>query len=1328
MSPKSMETPRELRVDEQVLEPTYEGALALGPSGRPAASTVLEAMDVVETVGEGPGAEEAAVAADEPAAGSPMRLSTSLSSMERGRTAARDGRRRAPSTASGGTTDARLDRLTGLVEAMLVRMDDDRRSHVSHTTRASRASTARMPEPLGSWGGFGIGFRGFPGTQGPFPSQPSWVPAGWIPNVAPGYEIPALAASAGPATAAEPLSQSGAVHTQVLGAAGFPRAADAQVPGATGFPPGAVNAQVKGAAGFPPGAVHAQVPGAAGFPPSAENAQVPGATGFPPGAENAQVPGAAGFPPGAVNAQVPGAAGFPPGAENTPVSSATGFPSGAENAQASSAAGFPPGAENARVSSVTGFPPGVRSFLLSNAERLSPKQFFIGDSPGDLPPGLGPILTPAPVVPLPLARPLGSKTILTRVSEHYASWLASDPVTRLTIRTQAIADGAVASAQPGTSLLEQRLTTLLVDAVPSAMKTEVITVRALTTVEILFLLHTRYQPAGQAEKASILQFLVSPDPPKDAQAAVKSLRRWLRWLARSTELQLAPPDASLLVKAVDKLGSAYLSDPSAVFRVQAFRLQHSVDHLPSQDSSVSLAQLYLAELETLLLVAPDPKKQRVAALDSSAADKPEETKGKGKGREKGAKPNEGGEKEVCRQFSSEKGCPRGNTCKYVHQTHTGMTGRCFNCGGKHLKSECTSPGGYAVAKAKAEAKADSKRAARKAHVEQPSSSAGEPANEEAESSGPALGPSTAQAIGKGLIDGGATCCLRAAKNAFEWNEACQLITEIEHSKRVTQARVSPCTKAVPSNRRRRRTLSRANHLVIHLFPGQSRGLYLSWDVLEVDVEEDLLREDTFGYLMHLAQAGRIRAVIGGPPYRTFSTPLTTSALVPLRFVGSGARLKVPPSSRLTKAHLDMYIASPPHLLLLVRVGRYNPDRVSSPPDALQPVSDAKWDLSLLESPALEFSFESLFGDDCEVDDDLLPGIEVPDVPGSEDPLSASQVAEADAENKEWLDQFAALEDAWKDAPLPAVPMQDIPFFVPLETKGGKGVAAAVMQVVTQIKALGLPVHRLHSDRGREFRNAALAQFTKFHCIPHTTTCGDDFKANGRTENMVRLIKRATRTLLHAHDAPTAEWSFAMRHVTARLRAAALSTLGHASPKLLPWHARLVLRRRTWSRLVTGAWGSRAITATVLCPSPDVPGGHLVRTADGGYVHSDVLVEVGDAVELQEFVCRPPATRLRDKKPDLRSHAPLPAVSAVAAQRRGGGCDSDSASGFSSKTANCDGGGISSFSSETDNSAKGQPTANCTGGPISSFSAERFRSVQSAAERSYSAGLRSEASL
>ncbi|CAE7485385.1 UVR8, partial [Symbiodinium necroappetens] len=1250
------ETPREARVDDEVLEPTYSD-LSLGPSGRPVATVVLEAMDPgVVAGGTGPGAapigtiatgtgpgEATTVAALEVAADSPMRLSTSLSSMERGRTVARDGRRRAPSTASAGTTDARLDRLTGLMEAMLVRMDDERRSQ-GGVFPAFAEREVRQDD----------------GSQASF------------------HSVPTTAASGGGAIMVEP-----------------PDAERPVTPVKPRTPPPMLRV------------------------PSPSPPRAPPLLNFPVEEISATRGVRSSTPPPAV---------FRPPVPALPLSAKSEEPSRYVQA-------------------------------LPKLEDYTPDQgaVILGDWLVTITPVIG-SLTP------------GAATwfaeVLARVNEHYALWLASDPVTRLTIRTRAIADGANASSQGGTALLEQRLTTLLLEAVPSAVKTEVITVRALTTVGILFLLHTRYQPAGQAEKASILQFLVSPDAPKDTQQAVKNLRRWLRWLARSTELQLAPPDASLLVKAVDKLGAAFLSDPSAVFRVQAFRLQNSIDHLPSQDSSVSLAQLYLAELETLLLVAPDPKKQRVAALEAPTADKPEEPKGKGKGKEKGAGEAQSQEPEAA---------------------------------------------GSTLGPSAAQAIRDAATSLRQELLKAIRSA--EPGNQVS---------GALSSSGKGLIDGGATCCLRSAKNTFEWNEstptsirlavgevtarvspagtlllppgsscdpivalhelirigyrmtflsvnkmriwrpgqpdlpldcstgcpeitpneANRLITEIENSKRVNRAQVArltqlptssfedvlqdpsgdklalwfkgivpsvparllptlaiaPCKKAAPWNRRRRRTLSRAKHLIIHLFPGQSRGLFrsltqanLGWDVLEVDIEEDLLREDTFGFLLHLAQTGRVRAVIGGPPCRTFSAlhhlssglSAATQAMVDqdsalyLRMFmltsvarRAGRALRRSESPDLTGPEpfcfgmeqpedpaqvFDASHVEGPTLLsldqgplghakrkptTLALLGDSNPGHVLAPEAASSSgVAAPSLDTSSQEpAPSLDTSnqepaagsappelldsepcFADLFDDEGDGSEDLLPVLDAPADPEDLcDPLTPSQTAAADAENEAWQGQFDALTDEWKDSPLPAVPMQDVPFFVPLVSKSGKNVSGAVMQVVTQVRALGLPIHRLHSDRGREFRNASLAHFTRFHCIPHTTTCGDDFKANGRTENTVRLLKRATRTLLQAHAAPTSDWSFAMRHACARLRAAALSALGQPSPKLLPWRARLVLRRRTWSRLAAGSWGSRALMVTVLCPSPDVPGGHLVVTDDGGYLHSDVLVEVGEAVELQEF--------------------------------------------------------------------------------------------------------------
>ena len=405
--------------------------------------------------------------------------------------------------------------------------------------------------------------------------------------------------------------------------------------------------------------------------------------------------------------------------------------------------------------------------------------------------------------------------VQSRVTEHYAKWLASDPVSRLTVRQAAIEDGASWASGPQYAMLEQRMTTLLLEAIPASVKTEVVTVRALTTVGILFLLHTRYQLADQAEKAAILQYLVNPESPKDLGSSVKNLRRWIRLLARSSELQLSSPDPSLLIKAVDKLGQPHLGDSAAIFRVQAFRLQHGVDHQPSYAIAVSLAQLYLAELETLVLMMPDSERQKVAALQEGGLSGPElppRTRGP-KRQEKGGKSEANKEvKETCRQFNSEKGCPRGNTCKYLHKpTEGGMTGRCFNCGGAHLKAECTSPGGGSVDKPPEKPPSTPRQKARKAQGQLssvPPTGSGEPTSQTQVSSTAtplsepqALGPSAAQALkeaatslrqellravkavevesepgdfgsgGKGLIDGGATSCLRPAKSAFEWKEA-----------------------------------------------------------------------------------------------------------------------------------------------------------------------------------------------------------------------------------------------------------------------------------------------------------------------------------------------------------------------------------------------------------------------------------------------------------------------------------------------------------------------------------------------------------------------------
>ena len=257
-----------------------------------------------------------------------------------------------------------------------------------------------------------------------------------------------------------------------------------------------------------------------------------------------------------------------------------------------------------------------------------------------------------------------------------------------------------------------------------------------------------------------------------------------------------------------------------------------------------------------------------------------------------------------------------------------------------------------------------------------------------------------------------------------------------------------------------------------------------------------------------------------------------------------------------------------------------------------------------------------------------PPIDEPDVVASPVAVSPQQKQASSENNVKWDQQ-------WRDQPLGSVPMVEIPFFVALPSKHAAAATEAVMQVVTALRALGLPVARLHSDRGGEFVNRSLRLFCLQHCIERTTAAGDnalDFRQNGRCENMVRRLKRQARTLLQAYQAPVELWAFAMRHSAARLRAYALSLLGLPQPALLPWYTQVVLRTRTWN---SDQWSSRALKGRVIAPSGDVHHGHLVLCSDGQFLHSDSLVEWVHTGPHPMHVAEhllPPTRRYRRKTP------------------------------------------------------------------------------------------------
>ena len=231
-------------------------------------------------------------------------------------------------------------------------------------------------------------------------------------------------------------------------------------------------------------------------------------------------------------------------------------------------------------------------------------------------------------------------------------------------------------------------------------------------------------------------------------------------------MNIAVPDCSLFTDGLDRMSGGLLErHPTLLFRMHAVRMQLQLDALPSMSSVEQWARALQAKF--------DQKKQRVAAVQAKAKDPGPPPKAD-------PKRPEGPVRELCRLWSTEDGCKRGRNYQYAHTPE--KPGRRWICGANHQKAECTAPGGGkgpAPRKPKAgavEPKASPKDGGGKG--------SGKPSVAKAQKTPPAQEAAAAikkatmresvaalsqikhnseLGIQKGLIDGGATCCLRTAR-------------------------------------------------------------------------------------------------------------------------------------------------------------------------------------------------------------------------------------------------------------------------------------------------------------------------------------------------------------------------------------------------------------------------------------------------------------------------------------------------------------------------------------------------------------------------------------
>ena len=287
----------------------------------------------------------------------------------------------------------------------------------------------------------------------------------------------------------------------------------------------------------------------------------------------------------------------------------------------------------------------------------------------------------------------------------YQTWLRASPVDRLRIRPEQFLNR---HSQGQFSRVEQKAIPLLLDAIGTELREDIIANRSLSSVIIIFKTVAKYQPGGMAERQQLLDYIVTPEKVTSAASAVKQLRKWRRWLIRASEVGISLPDVTLQMKGLNMLFYSELP-PSSTFRLQEFKTRTLLDQMPTQDAVNQYAELLLGECEAAALIeqAEGGGKSRKLAKANEEGPPSGGSKGDNKGSKgkKGTKGQSGEARKVdgdglkaCYHWMTPKGCPYGKACTFKHnqeelQAAGDSKSRCFICSGKgHMAWQCPTEG------------------------------------------------------------------------------------------------------------------------------------------------------------------------------------------------------------------------------------------------------------------------------------------------------------------------------------------------------------------------------------------------------------------------------------------------------------------------------------------------------------------------------------------------------------------------------------------------------------------------------------------------------------
>ena len=189
---------------------------------------------------------------------------------------------------------------------------------------------------------------------------------------------------------------------------------------------------------------------------------------------------------------------------------------------------------------------------------------------------------------------------------------------------------------------------------------------------------------------------------------------------------------------------------------------------------------------------------------------------------------------------------------------------------------------------------------------------------------------------------------------------------------------------------------------------------------------------------------------------------------------------------------------------------------------------------------------------------------------------------------------------------------------PIVSRATGVVMKAMGILLTKMKYLGIPIHRVHSDRAKELLAQKFNTWLASRGVHQTFTEGDAPQSSGHVESEVLQLKRRTRLLLKSKSQPISHWPQAIRHAADERLRNQLRSLGTPVPNMLPYWSPVVVKRKRWHDKHT-ALAPPFVEAFLICGSPTMTSGWLVVTKDGHVLNTREVVApdpVGEQVQIQ----------------------------------------------------------------------------------------------------------------